>query len=213
MATGPLLYRPPPRWQVWAYGGAAAGLHLIAVVAAGIKHEEPPVDLSAIPDAVVIAVEETQPAPPEPTPPPEEIPPPPPPPMPMEQPEFVEEQPTPPPKNVPKPTKPVAPIAAPKPSGPAGPVSISGAKAFMLGKPKIEYPYEARKSRLTGSGVAVMTVDPGSGSVTDVSIAQSTGSPILDNAMQAGLRRARFKPGSVTRVKTPVTFTMTGASY
>ena len=89
---------------------------------------------------------------------------------------------------------------------------MAGAKALMLGKPKIDYPYEARRSRITGSGVCVMSVDP-SGNVTDVTVAVSTGNGILDNAMQTGLRRARFKPGSVSKVKTPVTFTMTGASY
>jgi protein TonB len=124
-----------------------------------------------------------------------------------------QEQPTPPPKRD-KPTKPIAPIARPKPAGvPAGPMSMSSAKAQAVSAPRPEYPYEARRSKLTGSGVCVMTVDPGSGAVTSADMAQSTGSPILDNAATSAFRRWRFKPGTVSKVRTPITFTMTGAQF
>ena len=56
-----------------------------------------------------------------------------------------------------------------------------------------------------------MTVDSASGAVTEAEMAQSTGSPILDNAATSAFRRWRFKPGSVSKVKIPITFTMTGA--
>ncbi|PYJ79337.1 MAG: hypothetical protein DME69_05200 [Verrucomicrobia bacterium] len=42
---------------------------------------------------------------------------------------------------------------------------------------------------------------------------QSIGSPILDNAATSAFRQWRFKPGTVSKVKIPITFTMTGASY
>src|SRR3954464_5904422 len=58
-----------------------------------------------------------------------------------------------------------------------------------------------------------MTVDPGSGAVTSAEMAQSTGSPVLDNAATSAFRRWRFKPGTVSKVRTPITFTMSGASY
>src|SRR6478736_1166600 len=58
-----------------------------------------------------------------------------------------------------------------------------------------------------------MSVDTGSGAVTSAEMAQSTGSPILDNAATSAFRRWRFKPGTVSRVRTPITFTMGGASY
>ena len=45
----PILYRPAPRWQFWAFLGGALFIHGVAVVAA-IKREPPPVDLSQIPD-------------------------------------------------------------------------------------------------------------------------------------------------------------------
>jgi len=44
-------------------------------------------------------------------------------------------------------------------------------------------------------------------------LAESTGNQFLDNAALAGFRRWRFKPGTVSSVICPVTFTLTGASY
>jgi protein TonB len=203
----PLLYRPPPRWHVWAALGGAALIHVVAVVAA-IKREPPPVDLSNIPDAVVIGLDQQE-QPPEPTPPPEEPEAPPPPPPQTSEPEFKEEQPTPPPKN--KPAAKVAPIARPQQQGAT--LSASGAKAAALFAPKPEYPYEARSKKLTGSGVCVVTVDTSTGNVTDATMAQSTGNPILDNSATSAFRRWRFKPGAVSKAKIPVTFTLTGASF
>lgn len=167
-------------------------------------------DLENIPEAVELSLD-TAPEPPAPTPPPEEEPPPPPPPdaIPEQQPEFVEEKSTPPPKRTPS-NKPVAPIARPTSPGPSGPAPTG--KAAMIYKPRIEYPYEARRSKVTGSGVIVVSVGP-DGSVTDASMGQSTGSSILDNAATSAFRRARFKPGTVPKVKIPITFTLTGASY
>ena len=52
----PLLYRPPPKWHWWAAMGGAVLIHAVAVIAA-MKREAPPVDLSNIPDAVVIGLE------------------------------------------------------------------------------------------------------------------------------------------------------------
>jgi len=197
----PLMFRPPPRWHLWTALGAAVVIHIGAVVAA-MKREPPPVDLSDIPTAVV---EATMEAPPEPTPPPEEVPVATPPPAPPEvKPEYVEER-TPPPRQ-PRPIK-VMPIKAP----PA--MSISSAKALAVSAPRPQYPYEARSRKITGSGVCVVTVDTGSGSVTDATMAQSIGSPILDNAALTAFRQWRFRPGTVSKVKIPITFTMTGASY
>jgi periplasmic protein TonB len=202
----PLLYRPPPRWQWWAAMGGAVAIHLTAVALAQ-KREPPPVDLSDIPVAVV---EATLQAEEQPTPPPEDIPLPEPPPPPDIKPEYVEET-TPPPKQ-PKQQK-VAPIKAPQVAGRPGAMSISSAKALATYAPRPQYPYEARSRHITGSGTCVVTVDPGSGSVTSASMAQSIGNPILDNAATSAFRQWRFKPGTVSKVRIPITFTMTGASY
>src|SRR5437867_6036602 len=204
--AGPLLYQPPPRWQVWAALGGAIAIHLPAVGAYASKHEPAVVDLSNIPTATVEAMlqPEDQPAPP-----PEDIPIPEPPPIPEVAPEFHEEKP-PPPKNV---AKPAGPVKAPQ-AGVPGTMSISGAKAVAIFAPKPDYPYEARSRHVTGSGVAVLSVDTARGNVTDASMAQSIGNPILDNSTVSTFRRWRFRPGACApKVKVPITYTMTGASY
>jgi protein TonB len=154
-------------------------------------------------------VEATLQATEEPTPPPEDIPLPEPPPPPEIQPEYVEET-TPPPKK-PQAQK-FTPIKAPQAAGRPGTMSISSAKALATYAPRPQYPYEARSRHVVGSGVCVVEVSP-SGSATSASMASSTGNPILDNAALSAFRQWRFKPGSVSKVKIPITFTMTGAQY
>jgi TonB family protein len=198
----PLLYKPPPRWQFWAALTGALVVHAGAVGIAAIRHQPPPIDLSKIPTAEVVAtLEAPQEAP---TPPPEDIPLPPPPPPPDVQPEFVEESPPPRPQVPQK----AAPIRAPRQ------MSISSARVSAVYSPKPPYPYEARSRHITGSGVCVLTVDTATGEVTGATMAQSTGSPILDDATTSTFRRWRFRAGQVApRVKVPITFTMTGASF
>jgi len=207
MATTPkpLLYRPPPRWQWWAAFGGAVAIHLTAVALAQ-RHEAP---VEVPPDIPTAVVEATLQASEEPTPPPEDIPLPEAPPPPEIQPEFVEET-TPPPK---KPTGKFAPIKAPQAAGRPGAMSISSAKALATYAPRPQYPYEARSRHVTGSGVCVVEVDAGSGSVSSASMTQSIGNPILDNAAVSAFRQWRFKPGTVSKVRIPITFTMTGAQY
>ena len=93
------------------------------------------------------------------------------------------------------------------------PANFSSLKALALSAPRPEYPYEARRQRTTGSGIAALTIDPVSGNVTDVRMTQSTGSATLDNATINALRRWRFKSGAMTRVQVPITYTLTGASF
>jgi periplasmic protein TonB len=196
----PLIYRPPPRWYFWTAFGVALAIHLTAV-AVSQRREAPPVDLPPQPPQVIEATL----APPESTPPPEDIPLPEPPPPPDIKPEFVEER-TPPPRPPPTQQQKFVPIKA-------SAMSMSQAKALAINSPRPPYPYEARSKRITGSGVITATVDPASGSVTDASVTQSTGNPILDDAAVSTFRRWRFRPGSVSKVRIPITFTLTGASY
>jgi TonB family protein len=179
-----------------------------AVVAA-MKKEAPPADLADIPTATILAT--LEPAEEQPTPPPEDIPMPEPPPMPTDVPEFHEEA-TPPPR--PKNQAKAAPIKAPQ-SGVKAPgmTSITGAKALAISAPRPEYPYEARSRHIMGSGVCVVTVDVATGNVTDATMAQSIGNAVLDNSATSAFRRWKFKPGMVSKVKIPITFTMGGASY
>ncbi len=83
----------------------------------------------------------------------------------------------------------------------------------MLSAPRPDYPYEARSRHITGSGVAVISVDPNSGLAVDAMVEQSIGSPILDNSTVSALRRWCFKPGTPARVRIPITFVLTGAQY
>jgi len=194
----PLLYQPAPRWQWWAALGGAVAIHLTAVALAQKREvivEIPPNTQTAI-------VEATLP-PPEATPPPEDIPIPAPPPPPEIKPEFVEER-TPPPR------QPTAQKFTPIKSSE---MSMSRAKALAIYAPRPQYPYEARSRHIMGSGVCVADVDPGSGNVTSATMAQSVGNPILDNAAVSAFRQWRFRPGTVSKVRIPITFTMTGASY
>ena len=84
---------------------------------------------------------------------------------------------------------------------------------MTLFAPRPEYPYDARRQKVTGSGVALIAVDSASGNVANVSMVQSTGNPLLDSASIAGLSRWRFRPGTANRIRCPITFTLTGASY
>src|SRR6059058_1020453 len=196
----PLLFQPAPQWQLWAAVGGAVAIHLTAVALAQ-RHEAPPVELP--PNAPTV-VEATL-APPEATPPPEDIPLPEPPPPPEIKPEFVEER-TPPPRPPPSAQQKFTPIKA-------SAMSMSRAKALAINAPRPPYPYEARAKRITGSGVIIADVDSASGDVTSASVSKSTGSSILDDAAVSAFKRWRFRPGSVSKVTIPITFTLTGASY
>jgi TonB family protein len=126
------------------------------------------------------------------------------------KPEYVEET-TPPPKRAQ--AQKFTPIKAPQAAGRPGTMSISTAKALATYAPRPQYLYEARSRHITGRGVCVVEVDAGSGSVTSALMASSIGNPILDNAALSAFRQWRFKPGSVSNVRIPITFTTTGAQY
>ena len=74
---------------------------------------------------------------------------------------------------------------------------------MAVSAPLPEYPYQAKRANITGSGVCVMTIDAGSGKVTDAIMAQSTGDAMLDKVTTKTFRRSRFKPGIVSHVRVP----------
>ena len=205
--SGVLLYQPGPRWRIGAALGAAALIHFAAVALASIHQREPIEEAPSLPPGIPeVVIEPTSPID-DPTPPPDVL------------------DPTP----LPSPTDDLFPDSSPPPirrqdnrrvtpmgkvrTGAAGSLTLSSAKVRALNAPRPEYPYEARRQKITGDGVAVMTVDPVSGSVINVSMWKSTGNPYLDSAAITGFRRWRFKPGTVSRVKSPITYTLTGAAY
>jgi protein TonB len=87
-----------------------------------------------------------------------------------------------------------------------GTTSMSAAKAVAVSTPMPEYPYQARRAHITGSGVCVMTVDTASGNVTSAVMEQSTGDGILDKVTTDTFRKWRFKPGTVSHVRVPVSY-------
>lgn len=202
------LYQPIQKWRVGAAFSAALLIHC-AAVAFAVHHYDlatelppagegfPQVDL--IPDATD-----------DPTPPPPDVPDPPPSAIPTR--EFPEERPTLSPVQ-PRTNTRVTPIVKVKRDVTSGSQSFSTVRISALSAPRPEYPYEARRQRLTGSGIVVITVNDLTGSVTDVAMEVSTGSALLDNAAISGFRRWRFKPGTVSKVRAPVTFALTGAQY
>jgi TonB family protein len=91
--------------------------------------------------------------------------------------------------------------------------SLGSVKTVVAYAPRPVYPYEARRQRVIGSGVALLTIDETSGTVTSVLMIQSCGNAILDNSTLDALRRWRFKPGSATKVQVPITYTLMGVLF
>jgi TonB family protein len=86
------------------------------------------------------------------------------------------------------------------------PLSLKTAQAMAVSAPLPEYPYQARRANITGSGVCVMTVDTVSGKVTDAMMTQSTGDGMLDKVTTNTFRKWRFKPGTVSQVRVPIDY-------
>ena len=105
-------------------------------------------------------------------------------------------------------------IASSKPSeGTPEITSYASAKAFATFTPFPRYPARERSDTVTGVGVCMISVDPASGRVSEASIEQSTGDSTLDKSMVNAFRQWRFKPGTVSKVKIPIEFTISGASH
>jgi hypothetical protein len=77
----------------------------------------------------------------------------------------------------PRPKRRCRPAIQPEGDHPCAPVlmPLSVAQSMAIRAPLPEYACEAKGRDLTGSGVCVITVDPGTGEVTDASMERSTG--------------------------------------
>jgi TonB family protein len=206
--TGALLYQPNQSWRIGVALSAAALIHLAAVSVANIHRQERIDEVSSSPVITELILDPISPLD-DSTPSPDPVAP-----TPSEDAidkSFVDENPTPPPIRR-HDNRPALPMTKTRTGTPSS-LTLSSAKVMALSAPRPEYPYEARRQRITGSGFAVLTIDSVSGNVTGAVMEQSTGSSVLDNAAVTGFRRWRFKPGTVSRVRLPITFTMTGAQY
>lgn len=86
--------------------------------------------------------------------------------------------------------------STPRPSG----------KAKNLDGPKPTYPAEAVSARLSGTGKYLLTFDQTTGKVIDVTVSQSSGSPVLDNAAIAAFRQWHEDPQCAKEVTMTMTF-------
>ena len=84
-------------------------------------------------------------------------------------------------------------------------------KGVVLSSTRFDYPIEARRAKISGSGIFEARIDPKTGRVKGVFVVQSTGSQILDLAVIRPLSRWRFKPGVVTAFRYPVDFSISGS--
>jgi TonB family protein len=85
-------------------------------------------------------------------------------------------------------------------------------KEDLIYAPRPEYPYDARRRNLQGSGMFILRVRP-DGTVARVDVEDSTGAPLLDQTAIAAYSKWRFKPGRVKAVRVPVHFTMAPYPY
>jgi TonB family protein len=107
-----------------------------------------------------------------------------------------------------RPRKRPRPAVQPEPASISAPVpmSLSVAQSMAITAPLPEYTYEAKRRNLTGSGLCVVTVDTATGTVTDATMFQSTGSPLLDKLTTQTFKSWRFKPGTVSQVRVPISY-------
>jgi TonB family protein len=198
-----LLYRRRQAWTFWIAFACAAAIHVGAVVLAKSKSDKTSIQdfgpLGA--DVEVIDTEPENVRPQESVTPPQ-----PQPQSPPDEETFSEQNRMPQPVRARRKTR-----VASFTSGAA--TSFGLVKALVMYAPRPVYPYEARRQRMTGSGISLLTVDPAIGNVTSVRITRSCGSVIIDNATLEAFRRWRFKPGTARSVEVPITYTLTGASY
>ena len=86
------------------------------------------------------------------------------------------------------------------------PMSVSVAQSMAITAPLPDYPYEAKRRNLTGSGTCVVTVDTATGTVTNATMFHSTGSTLLDKLTIQTFKSWRFKPGTVSQVRVPISY-------
>ena len=86
------------------------------------------------------------------------------------------------------------------------PVSLSVAQSMAITAPLPDYTYEMKRRNLTGSGIYVVTVDTATGTVTNATMFQGTGSPLLDKLTTQTFKSWRFKPGTLSQVRIPITY-------
>ena len=169
-----LIYRANNRRLIWFAFACAITIHLGAIAIAGNKTKPVTVTSWGGPEGPPIEIE-YPPAPPEietVLPPDQPI---------VENQEFVDDNVPRPPIN-PRTKTPVTAVRGATGLGTARTMGFGSAKALTLFAPKPNYPYEARRGGVTGTGVAQLKVNTAAGNVIGARMSQSTGSAVLDKA-------------------------------
>jgi TonB family protein len=200
MTNNAFIYRRPSKWPIATALAAAVLIHLSAVAIA-FNQESPTTPPTETDSATIgIYLVDEPPAPPDPD---ISLPPS----LPVPAADLVE------PEETHRLIKTQQNPARIRPFGQTWLPATGNAKGLVLSAPRPDYPYEARSRHITGSGVALITVDPNSGWAVDAMMEQSIGYPILDTSTISAFRRWRFKPGTPARVPIPITFVLTRAQY
>ena len=107
-----------------------------------------------------------------------------------------------------RPRKRQRPAVEPPPASISAPVpmSFSVAKSMAITAPLPEYTYDMKRRNLSGNGICVVIVDTATGTVTNANMFQSTGSPVLDKLTTQTFKTWRFKPGTVSEVRVPISY-------
>jgi TonB family protein len=201
--NGALIYRPTNRKLVWIAFACAITIHLSAIAIAGNRSKPVFVSWDGDPGESPIMIMDPETSAQDEVSPPEQV---------MTSPD---EEAFPPETATPIRPRKKTPVTAVRSTniGTGRATSVGSTRALTLYAPKPNYPYEARRSGITGSGVAQLTVNSAAGNVLAARMAQSTGNAILDNATVETLRRWRFKPGVAANVDVSITYTLGGVSY
>ena len=78
---------------------------------------------------------------------------------------------------------------------------------YALNSPGPGYPQQAQKTKAVGSGVYELRIDK-AGVTKSVVIVKSSGNDILDKAATTAFRAWRFKPGTFSSIRIPVSWSV-----
>jgi len=86
--------------------------------------------------------------------------------------------------------------------------SVALSPSGTMSGPRPESPPEARAQRLSGQGIFLLHFDKPTGNIIDVTVSQSTGSAILDQAALATLRQWHATPNCAREVPMTITYSV-----
>jgi TonB family protein len=85
-------------------------------------------------------------------------------------------------------------------------LKVQQAIPFLARVAKPEYPYEARRERVTGSGLFELKFDYETGKLREIHCLKSTGNGMLDVASIRALKIWLAKPRTLKTIRVPITF-------